>query len=78
MPPETTVPSTFSRAVRRYDRTPKLELIHQEDRCQATGSAAGWKYECEGGPSLKNFADVLRDFGTIDDRELLRKSPSTS
>jgi serine/threonine-protein kinase HipA len=61
-------------AVRRYDRTPGLERIHQEDACQATGSAAGWKYEYEGGPSLKTFAHVLRDFGTIDDLpELLRR-----
>ena len=61
-------------AVRRYDRTPELERIHQEDGCQATGSAANWKYEYEGGPSLKNFANVLRDFGTIDDLpELLRR-----
>lgn len=61
-------------AVRRYDRTPELERIHQEDGCQATGSAAGWKYEYEGGPSLKDFATVLRDFGTIDDLpDLLRR-----
>jgi serine/threonine-protein kinase HipA len=61
-------------AVRRYDRTPELERIHQEDGCQATGSAAGWKYEYDGGPSLKKFAKVLRDFGTLDDLpELLRR-----
>ena len=61
-------------AVRRYDRTPQLERIHQEDGCQATGSAAVWKYEHDGGPSLQNFATVLRDFGTIDDLpELIRR-----
>lgn len=61
-------------AVRRYDRTPELERIHQEDGCQATRSAPGWKYEYQGGPSLKRFAQVLRDFGTNDDLpELLRR-----
>lgn len=61
-------------AVRRYDRTPALDRIHQEDACQATGSPAGWKYEHEGGPSLQAFAKVLRDFGPVDDLpELLRR-----
>lgn len=61
-------------AVRRYDRTLQLERIHQEDGCQATGSPPGWKYEYQGGPSLKEFAKVLRDFGTTDDLpELLRR-----
>jgi serine/threonine-protein kinase HipA len=60
--------------VRRYDRAPELERIHQEDGCQATGSPAGWKYEYDGGPTLKDFAGVLRDFGTLEDLpELLRR-----
>jgi serine/threonine-protein kinase HipA len=59
-------------AVRRYDRTPRLERIHQEDGCQATGSAADWKYEYHGGPSLKDLAKILRDFGTITEVPLQR------
>jgi serine/threonine-protein kinase HipA len=61
-------------AIRRYDRTPDLARIHQEDGAQATGTPAGWRYEQQGGPSLKSFARVLRDFGTIDELpDLLRQ-----
>jgi serine/threonine-protein kinase HipA len=64
-------------AVRRYDRTKSGESyvrIHQEDGCQATGAPPGWKYEEDGGPSLRSLASIIRDYGEPDDvLELLRR-----
>ena len=64
-------------AVRRYDRTKSAEgfvRIHQEDGCQATGTAPAWKYEEDGGPSLRSLASMIRDYGDLDDLvELLRR-----
>ena len=37
--------------------------MHQEDGCQATSTPPQQKYEEQGGPSLRDFASVLRDFG---------------
>jgi len=37
--------------------------VHQEDGCQATSTPPQQKYEEQGGPSLRDFASVLRDFG---------------
>ena len=55
-------------AVKRYDRqdapagdTPVR--VHQEDGCQATALPPGLKYEEQGGPALRDFAGVIRDFG---------------
>ena len=56
-------------AVKRYDRRPSGERLHQEDALQATGSPAGWKYEMEGGPSLRALAKIVRDFGPADGLE---------
>ena len=55
-------------AVRRYDRRepPAGVLpgrVHQEDGCQATATPPGMKYEEHGGPSLRDLADVLRNYG---------------
>jgi serine/threonine-protein kinase HipA len=55
-------------AIRRYDRqdSPDEGLptrIHQEDGCQATATPPGLKYEEQGGPSLRDLAGVLRNFG---------------
>jgi serine/threonine-protein kinase HipA len=70
-----TIGGTPALAVERYDRTPTLDRVHQEDGCQATGAPAGWKYESEGGPSLAAIAGVLRDFAGVEDREqLLRRT----
>lgn len=64
-------------AVRRYDRTNSAEgfvRIHQEDGCQATGTPPAWKYEEDGGPSLRSLAAMIRDYGDLDDLlELLRR-----
>lgn len=49
--------------VERYDRiiddTGSVERVHQEDFCQATGTAPDLKYEENGGPSLKRIASIL-------------------
>jgi serine/threonine-protein kinase HipA len=55
-------------AVRRYDRreSPAGVLpgrVHQEDGCQATAAPPGMKYEEQGGPSLHDLADLLRNYG---------------
>ncbi|WP_322762368.1 HipA domain-containing protein [Frankia sp. Cr2] len=55
-------------AVRRFDRrecdSGRLPVrVHQEDGCQATATPPGMKYEEQGGPSLRDFAEVLRTFG---------------
>jgi len=53
-------------AVKRYDRRPSPDgpvRVHQEDGCQATSTPPQQKYEEQGGPALRDFAAVLRDFG---------------
>jgi serine/threonine-protein kinase HipA len=37
--------------------------VHQEDGCQATATAPGLKYEEQGGPALRDLANLLRNFG---------------
>jgi serine/threonine-protein kinase HipA len=67
-------------AVKRYDRqdAPTGDIpvrVHQEDGCQATATPPGLKYEEQGGPGLRDFATVIRNFG--DPREvtsLLRRT----
>lgn len=46
--------------VERYDRK-GLERLHQEDFCQALGVAPEMKYQNEGGPSLKQCFELLRE-----------------
>jgi serine/threonine-protein kinase HipA len=55
-------------AVKRYDRrdAPAGDIpvrVHQEDGCQATALPPGQKYEEQGGPALRDFASVIRNFG---------------
>ncbi len=58
--------------VERYDRTvfkdasgvEYLERQHQEDFCQALGIAPDNKYQNEGGPSLKQCFDLLRELSS--------------
>lgn len=49
--------------VRRFDRVTlpggDVARVHQEDFCQATGTAAAAKYQADGGPSLSDCARVL-------------------
>ena len=47
----------------RYDRIAdgnSIRRIHQEDFCQALGYSSRLKYQKEGGPSLKDCADLIR------------------
>ena len=58
--------------VERYDRThrqtsegaPVIERIHQEDFCQALGIVSETKYQKEGGPSLKQCFELLREISS--------------
>ena len=67
-------------AVRRYDRleTPRGTLpsrLHQEDGCQATAMPPGMKYEEQGGPTLRDFASLLRNYADpADVMRLLRRT----
>jgi serine/threonine-protein kinase HipA len=49
--------------------------VHQEDGCQATATPPGLKYEEQGGPALRDLADVIRNFGDPRDvTHLLRRT----
>ncbi|MGH3238711.1 MAG: HipA domain-containing protein, partial [Streptosporangiaceae bacterium] len=67
-------------AVKRYDRqdAPAGDIpvrVHQEDGCQATATPPRLKYEEQGGPALRDFADVIRNFGDPRDvTSLLRRT----
>lgn len=67
-------------AIKRYDRqdAPAGDIparVHQEDGCQATATPPGLKYEEQGGPALRDFAGVIRDFGDPGDvTSLLRRT----
>ncbi len=62
--------------VERYDRKtslrvlpphawPHTERLHQEDFCQALGIVPELKYQNEGGPSLKQCFDLLRETSDV-------------
>lgn len=64
--------------VERYDRQPvgdKIIRLHQEDFCQLTGRSDLSKYEAEGGPTLSECANIIREWSTmpIDDLTLLTR-----
>ena len=67
-------------AVRRYDRQATADghlpvRIHQEDGCQATAVPPAMKYEEQGGPSLRDLAQLLRNVGEPRDvTSLLRRT----
>ena len=67
-------------AVRRYDRFETAGgtlpgRTHQEDGCQATATPPAMKYEEQGGPSLLDFASLLRNYGDpADVTRLLRRT----
>jgi serine/threonine-protein kinase HipA len=65
--------------VARYDRTyvqsggaTVLERLHQEDFCQALNIAPEMKYQKEGGPSLKNCFELLREVSSAPVIDLAR------
>ena len=54
---------------RRYDRRPstsadEVNRLHQEDFCQALGYPSSRKYQQEGGPSLKECFQLVREWST--------------
>jgi serine/threonine-protein kinase HipA len=67
-------------AVKRYDRqdAPGGDIpgrLHQEDGCQATAVPPVLKYEEQGGPALRDFANIIRNFGDPRDvTSLLRRT----
>ncbi len=51
----------------RYDRIEqdgRVQRLHQEDFCQLCGISHSFKYEVEGGPGMKECADIIREFST--------------
>ena len=57
-------------AIKRFDRRwedGKLIRIHQEDACQSLGLPFTRKYQAYGGPSLRQIARILSEYGTRDD-----------
>jgi serine/threonine-protein kinase HipA len=66
--------------VERYDRyhrpvpdgEPVLERLHQEDFCQAQGIVSEFKYQKEGGPSLKQCFALLREVSSAPVIDLAR------
>jgi len=60
--------------VKRYDRKAEAEhtiRLHQEDFCQALGISPEMKYQNEGGPSLKQCFDLLREVSSAPVVDLL-------
>lgn len=64
---------------KRYDRLPPssdgvVHRLHQEDFCQALGYPSSRKYQQEGGPSLRECFELIRDWSTtpvLDIRNML-------
>jgi serine/threonine-protein kinase HipA len=65
--------------VKRYDRVQEsfgtaARRLHQEDFCQALGYASSRKYQQEGGPSLRECFQIIREWSTtpvLDIRQML-------
>lgn len=54
--------------IRRYDRQAiggEYVRLHQEDFCQALAISPSQKYEKEGGPSLRQCAEIIRRFASF-------------
>lgn len=64
--------------VERYDRIVSpdgsVERLHQEDFCQAIGLLPNKKYEPDGGPSLKQIAEILQAGTAPDSVETLLRA----
>jgi serine/threonine-protein kinase HipA len=59
--------------VERYDRVRsgnRILRIHQEDICQATGIVPTQKYQNEGGPGIKEIAELLRTHSSARDEDV--------
>lgn len=42
-----------------------MERLHQEDFCQALGLPPSRQYQQEGGPSLRDCVDMLREWSSV-------------
>lgn len=51
----------ITRYDRQHDKQANITRLHQEDFCQALGIVPDMKYEKEGGPSLKDCFELLRN-----------------
>ncbi len=64
--------------IERYDRiidaTGSVQRIHQEDFCQAIGIIPDKKYEEDGGPSLRQVAEIVQAVASPDSLELLLRA----
>jgi serine/threonine-protein kinase HipA len=61
--------------VERYDRdltSEPIRRLHQEDACQALGVPSDRKYQAEGGPSIREVAELLRNATAVPAQELPR------
>jgi serine/threonine-protein kinase HipA len=61
--------------VERYDRdltTDPIRRLHQEDFCQALGLPAEKKYQQEGGPTVAQCAQLIRNATSVPAQELPR------
>ena len=59
--------------IARYDRTPDsghYRRLHQEDFCQTLGISSISKYEKEGGPGIRQCADIIRQHASFPVLEL--------
>jgi serine/threonine-protein kinase HipA len=59
--------------VERYDRDLTAEPIrrlHQEDVCQALGRSSDSKYQAEGGPTILDTVELLRNCSTVPAQDL--------
>lgn len=60
--------------VQRYDRIGEgidLQRLHQEDFCQAMGIPSRYKYQNEGGPSLEQCFQLVREASTRPAKDLI-------
>jgi len=61
--------------VERYDRVRdkagNIQRLHQEDFCQALGIPSENKYQSEGGPSLADCFNLIRDASSVPARDLI-------
>ncbi len=71
----TTVSGLPYLVVERYDRdltSDPIRRLHQEDVCQALGIPSDRKYQAEGGPSVRDAAELLRGATGVPAQELPR------
>ena len=61
--------------VERYDRdltSDPIRRLHQEDACQALAVSSDRKYQAEGGPGVRDVAELLRSATAVPAQELPR------